>query len=99
VPVIDRSELAAIAELARLELDDDQAARLSVELGAILDHMAALAAVDTEGVPPMTHAVPMTLPLRPDEVAPSLPVDEALAGAPDRDGDAFRVPAAIKGGP
>jgi aspartyl-tRNA(Asn)/glutamyl-tRNA(Gln) amidotransferase subunit C len=58
--------------------------------------MAALAAVDTDGVPPMTHAVPMTLPRAADEVAPSLPVEAALGGAPDRDGDAFRVPAAVK---
>jgi aspartyl-tRNA(Asn)/glutamyl-tRNA(Gln) amidotransferase subunit C len=94
---LDRTELAAIASLARLELDEGELGRLGAELGAVLDHMAALAQVDTAGVPPMTHAVPGRTPLRPDDVGPSLPVSDALADAPDRDGDAFRVPAAIPG--
>lgn len=96
MPALDPAELAAIAHLARLELDDGEAVRLAGELGAILDAMAALAAVPTEGVPPMTHAVPLTLPLRDDLVEPSLPVEVALAAAPERDGDAFKVPAAIR---
>jgi aspartyl-tRNA(Asn)/glutamyl-tRNA(Gln) amidotransferase subunit C len=96
--MLERSDIDAIARLARLELDADEAARLTTELGAILDHMAALSRVPTDGVPPMTHAVPLDLPLRADRVEPSLPVAEALAGAPDRDGDAFRVPAAIRAG-
>jgi aspartyl-tRNA(Asn)/glutamyl-tRNA(Gln) amidotransferase subunit C len=93
---LDRSDLLAIAGLARLDLEDGDVDRLLGELGAILDHMAALAAVDTEGVPPMTHAVPTPMRLRDDAARPSLPVAEALAGAPDRDGDAFRVPAAVR---
>lgn len=92
---LQRSDVEALALLARLELDEGVADRLTVELGAILDHMAALAAVDTAGVEPMTHAVPMTLPLRADVVRPSLPVDQALGGAPAHDDDCFVVPAAI----
>ena len=91
-------DVAQIALLARLELSPDEVDRLTGELAAILDHMQALAAVDTAGVEPMTHAVPMTLRLRADEVGPSLPVAEALAGAPDRADDQFRVPGIIERG-
>ena len=67
------------------------------DLGQILDNFTALAAVDTEGVAPMTHAVPMDLKLRADVALPSLTVDEALAAAPKRDGALIVVPAIIKG--
>ena|SRR5687768_8276447 len=89
-------DVAQIALLARLELGADEVDRLAGELGAILDHMQALAAVDTAGVEPMTHAVPMTLRLRADEVEPSLPAAEALAGAPDVADEQFRVPGIIE---
>lgn len=95
---LTRTDVDAIALLARLELADDEAERLRRELTAILEHMDALAAVDTEGVEPMTHAVPMALRLRDDQVAPSLPVEVATAQAPDRDDDEFRVPAIIDTG-
>jgi aspartyl-tRNA(Asn)/glutamyl-tRNA(Gln) amidotransferase subunit C len=87
----------AIARLARLALSDEEAERLRGELGAILDHMRDLAALDTAGVEPMTHAVPMALRLRPDEVEPSLPVGDAVGPAPDRAGDFFQVPKIIEG--
>ncbi len=93
---LSRDETLAIAELARLELTGDEADRLSAELAQILEHMDALAAVDTRGVEPMTHAVPMGLRLRADEVEPSLPVDRAVGAAPDRDDDCFRVPRVIE---
>ena len=60
--------------LARLHLEPDEALKLQDELGKILDHFLALATVDTDGIPPMTHAVPMDLRLRDDEPGPSLPV-------------------------
>ena len=98
MPGLSRKEVEEIALLARLHLEPDELERMQGELGAILDHFGALAAADTEGVAPMTHAVPMDLRLRPDEPAPSLPPEEALRGAPARDGDLFVVPAVIAGG-
>ncbi len=92
---LTRQDVEQIALLARLDLAPGELDRLAGELAAILDHMDALAALDTAGVEPMTHAVPMTLPLRADEVAPSLPVETALAGAPDAADDHFRVPSII----
>ncbi|HUJ59229.1 MAG TPA: Asp-tRNA(Asn)/Glu-tRNA(Gln) amidotransferase subunit GatC [Kofleriaceae bacterium] len=97
MPSLSRTEVEDIALLARLHLEPDELARMQDELGAIIEHFGALAAVDTEGVAPMTHAVPMDLALRPDVVAPSLPVEDALRGAPARAGDLFVVPAIIAG--
>ena len=89
-------DVEQIARLARLALTAEQTEQLQSELSAILSHMDALAEVDTTDVEPMTHAVPMDVPLRIDEVAQSLPPEVALAQAPDRDGDSFRVPHIIK---
>lgn len=93
---LTRDEVAEIAQLARLAMNEGELESLRGELAAILDHVAALREVDTTGVEPMTHAVPTTLRLRPDVVEPSLPVEVALADAPaERDG-CFEVPAIIK---
>jgi aspartyl-tRNA(Asn)/glutamyl-tRNA(Gln) amidotransferase subunit C len=93
---LSHQEVKDIARLARLELSEDEVESLCAELSAILEHMDALAALDTEGVEPMTHAVPMTLRLRDDDTGASLAVDRALAGAPDRAGDYFQVPSILK---
>lgn len=95
---LTRKEVEQIAALARLYLEPEELARMEQELGAILGHFAELAAVDTQGVPAMTHAVPMDLRLRPDLVQPSLDPAVALSGAPRRDGDLIVVPASIPGG-
>lgn len=89
---LTRDDVEQIALLARLALDDDEVERLRGELTAILGHMDVLAEVDTTGVEPMTHAVPMDLRLRPDDVGASLPAEVALSGAPDSAGDLFNVP-------
>jgi aspartyl-tRNA(Asn)/glutamyl-tRNA(Gln) amidotransferase subunit C len=94
---LTREEVLEIALLARLHLEDDEVDRLRSELSSILEHMEALRAVETD-VEPMTHAVPMALRLRADEVEPSLPVEEAVGPAPDRAGDLFQVPHIIKSG-
>ena len=97
MPALTRKEVEEIALLARLHLESDELDRMQTELGAIIDYFSTIAVVDTEGVTPMTHAVPVTTVLRPDEPAPSLAVDDALRGAPRRDGDLIVVPAIIPG--
>ncbi|ACY19232.1 Asp-tRNA(Asn)/Glu-tRNA(Gln) amidotransferase subunit GatC [Haliangium ochraceum] len=89
---LSRNEVDEIALLARLALSDEESERLRGELGAILAHMDALQEVDTEGVAPMTHVVPMHLRLRDDQVEASLPVEEAVGAAPDSKDDYFQVP-------
>lgn len=95
--MLPRDEVIAIAHLARLALSDDELEALRGELSAILGHVAALAEVDTTGVEPMTHAMPVTLRLRDDVVEAPLPVEVALADAPAQRADAFEVPAVLRG--
>ncbi len=89
---LTRDDVLDIARLARLHLEPDEVEKLRGELSAILEHMDELAALDTSGVEPMTHAVPMQLRLRPDNAEAPLSVDEAVGQAPDRAGDLFQVP-------
>jgi aspartyl-tRNA(Asn)/glutamyl-tRNA(Gln) amidotransferase subunit C len=87
-----------VARLARLELTPDEEARLTSELQAIIGFVEQLEAVPTEGVAPMVHAIELTNVLRDDVPRPSLPPDEALGNAPDREGDFYRVPRVVEGG-
>lgn len=93
---LTRDDVLDIARLARLHLEPDEVERLRGELSAILEHMDELASLDTSGVEPMTHAVPMQLRLRPDQPESPLRVDEAVGQAPDRAGDLFQVPHILK---
>jgi len=95
MPALTRKEVEDIALLARLHLESDELERMERELAAILDHFQAISAVDTTGVPAMTHAVPMDLRLRVDFIEPSLPAEIALAAAPRRAADLIVVPSSI----
>ncbi len=97
--MLTRKEVEEIALLARLHLDDDELEKMQEELGAMLEHFGVIAGVDTTDIPPMTHAVPLELPMRNDVAERSLTSDEALRGTPKRDGDLIVVPAIIPGGP
>jgi len=77
-------EVRAIADLARLELRDDELTALTGQLAAILHYVDLLGEVDTSNVEPLAHALDVTNVFRDDEPAPSLPVQEALANAPAR---------------
>jgi aspartyl-tRNA(Asn)/glutamyl-tRNA(Gln) amidotransferase subunit C len=90
---LSSEDLKKVARLARLELADPDLARLQPQLSAILDYVAQLQQLDTEGVEPLAHAVPIQNAFRDDEPVTSLAVDEALANAPHRIGNYFGVPA------
>jgi aspartyl-tRNA(Asn)/glutamyl-tRNA(Gln) amidotransferase subunit C len=81
-----------VGRLARLELTDDEKAQLRTQLGQILEHAAKVGEVAAEDVPPTASPIPRANVFRDDVPEPSLPIDEALRNAPDRDGDRFRVP-------
>jgi aspartyl-tRNA(Asn)/glutamyl-tRNA(Gln) amidotransferase subunit C len=85
-----------VARLARLHLSDAEKARMGEQLTKILTYIDALRALDTEGVEPTTHAVPVVNVMRDDEIRPCLSRDEMLANAPDRADDFFRVPRIIE---
>lgn len=98
MPTLTRKEVEEIALLARLHLDEPELVSMEKELGAILEHFGSIAAVDTEGVAPMTHAVPIELPMRADVATPSLDVADALKAVPVRDGDLIVVPSILPTG-
>jgi aspartyl-tRNA(Asn)/glutamyl-tRNA(Gln) amidotransferase subunit C len=89
---IATTEVERIAALARLDLAPGEATRAAAELEAILGYVESLQALDTTGVEPTTHAIPLATPLREDRAAPALDPERALANAPERDGFAFVVP-------
>ena len=90
--MIDREQVLHVARLARLELSEEEVARMTGELSAILDHIEKISTLDLDGVPPTSHVVDVPNALRPDEPRPSLPRDVAFAGAPSVDEDGFSVP-------
>lgn len=93
--MLDQEELAHVAKLARLDMDADALARMAGQLDAILRYAAKLDEVDITGVAPTTHTLDAVNALRDDEVRASLPREEALKNAPQRNEEAFVVPKVI----
>jgi aspartyl-tRNA(Asn)/glutamyl-tRNA(Gln) amidotransferase subunit C len=93
---ISTDEVRHIARLARLQFSDDEEEQLAQEMSRILDHMDTLNALDTTGVPPMSHVLDLRNVAREDEVDERIDRDDALQNAPDTDGTYFRVPKVIE---
>jgi aspartyl-tRNA(Asn)/glutamyl-tRNA(Gln) amidotransferase subunit C len=89
---ISREQLLHVAHLARLELREDEIARLESQLNDILAAVSKVSEVDLSDVPPTSHPLDVVNVWGDDEPRPCLTVDEALANAPARDGDFFAVP-------
>ena len=92
MPEISREILLHVAHLARLELREEELARLEVQLNDILAAVSKVAELDLADVPATSHPLDVVNVWGEDEPRPCLPVEDALANAPDRDGDFFRVP-------
>lgn len=88
---ISRTEVAHVGRLARLALSDEEVDALTGEMAAILDYVEQLNVLDTEGIEPTAHAVPMENAFRADECRPGLTTAQALSNAPDATDNAFRV--------
>jgi aspartyl-tRNA(Asn)/glutamyl-tRNA(Gln) amidotransferase subunit C len=95
-PKISLKDVEHVARLARLELGPEEKDRMRRELDGILSYIDKLRAVETEGVEPTSHAVPMTNVMRDDSARPSFPQADMLANAPERSGEFFRVPKIIE---
>ena len=93
---ITREEVEHVATLARLELTGEELAMFTGQMDAILAYVEKLNELNTDGTIPTAHAVPMENSFRADEVRPSIGVASALANAPDRADDFFRVPKVIE---
>jgi aspartyl-tRNA(Asn)/glutamyl-tRNA(Gln) amidotransferase subunit C len=89
---ISREDVVKVARLARLDLSDGEIDVLTGELDAILDHAAAVSALDTSGVEPTAHPMALFNVLRDDAVEASLDRDVVLAQAPAAEDGFFLVP-------
>jgi aspartyl-tRNA(Asn)/glutamyl-tRNA(Gln) amidotransferase subunit C len=85
-------EVEHIAKLARLELTAEQQELYREQLSTILDYIAKLRTLDTTDVPPTAGGGLTQMPLRPDEVRPSLPTEVLLANAPETAENQFKIP-------
>ncbi len=96
--ILSADEVRAIADLARLELDEGDLARYQKQLSAVLDYFQKLEELDTSHIDPTSSVLPLTSVMRQDCAAAPLSVDEAVANAPDSDGEQFRVRAVLDRG-
>ena len=89
-------DIAHVARLARLALSPEDLDHYREQLGVILDHAAQVQAVDTEGVPPTAHPLPLVNAFREDEVGESLDRDVVLSQAPESADGYFTIPPALE---
>jgi aspartyl-tRNA(Asn)/glutamyl-tRNA(Gln) amidotransferase subunit C len=89
---ITRDDVLHVATLARLALTEEEVERLGEQLSVILEAVGKVAELDLSDVEPTSHPLELVNVWAEDEPAPSLPLDVALANAPEREDDAFRVP-------
>ena len=95
-PALTRDDVAKVAQLALLNLDDDELDRFAGQLGRVLDRAKELEAFDVDDLPPTAHPYPLVNVFRSDEVAASSDVrDEALAAAPEAEDGQYKVPPAL----
>lgn len=93
---ITRTEIEHVARLARLALSESEKDLFTGQMSAILSYVETLNELDTDGISPTSHAVPMENAFRTDTVQPSIGLDKALLNAPDRVDTLFRVPPVIE---
>ncbi|MBL9149234.1 MAG: Asp-tRNA(Asn)/Glu-tRNA(Gln) amidotransferase subunit GatC [Phycisphaerae bacterium] len=92
------SEVRHVAKLARLRLSEEEVARLSDQLGAILGHISKLNAVDVADVEPMAHPLPITNRLADDVPTAPMPIEDLLRNAPAKEGRFLAVPKVLAEG-
>jgi aspartyl-tRNA(Asn)/glutamyl-tRNA(Gln) amidotransferase subunit C len=90
--MLDRDQVLHVARLARLDLGDQEVARMAEELSKVLDHIEKIRELDLEGVPATSHVIDVVNVLRADDPEPSLPREVILAAAPEPLHDGFGVP-------
>ncbi len=88
---LSRAEVEHVAELAKLGLTDEEKDRFSEQLSAILEYAEILQRLDTAAIPPTAQVIDLRNVMRPDEVIPSLLLEEALANAPAKMEGYFKV--------
>jgi len=92
------ADVEHVAALARLGLTEGEKERLRIQLSSILEHINALAELDTEAISPTAQVIALTNVLRDDVARPSLPRDQVLANGPRQNEGFFEVDAVLGGG-
>ena len=95
---ITAQQVRKVAKLARLELTEQEVKLFTAQLAAILEYVEKMNELDTQQVEPLAHCLPVTNCFREDVIKPSLAVEKALANAPERDDDFFKVPKILEEG-
>lgn len=95
--MLTREQVQKVATLGRLKLSEVEIEQMTAQLGSILGYIEQLNELDTTGIEPMAHPLPMQNVFREDELTDSLSVEEALANAPKKAGDFYAVPAILEG--
>ena len=91
--MLSRDQVLHVARLARLQLTEDEIDRFAGELSKVLDYVETIEQLgNLDDVPPTSHVISVENALRADEPRPSIPVEQALANAPDPVQGGFRVP-------
>lgn len=93
---ITKKDVEHIALLSRLKFTEDEKETFVKQLSDILTHIEKLNEVDTKAIEPTSHVIKMQNVMRDDIVSVSLPIEKALANAPDRTEEFFRVPKIIE---
>jgi aspartyl-tRNA(Asn)/glutamyl-tRNA(Gln) amidotransferase subunit C len=93
---VSEKEVRYVADLARLQLTEDEVKNLAADMNNILEYMELLNELDTTNVAPLEHVIELDSRLRADEAKPPLSHEDALKNAPDADSDYFRVPKVIE---
>ena len=89
-------DVAKVAVLARLRVSPDELQMFTGQLNSIMDYVAELQELDTEGVLPLAHGIEVRNVFRDDVRGPALPLEAALANAPKRNQESFLVPAVLE---
>lgn len=92
---ISKQDVEHVAKLARLEISEAEKEAFSRQLSSILTYIEQLKALDVTGVEPTATVLDETNVFREDKVRASLPVEKALANAPERADGFFVVPKII----
>ena len=90
--IIDREQVRKVANLARLEMKDEEEEQMTTQLSSILEYFQQLSELNTTDVLPTTRAIDVSNVTRPDELQPYPDREAILTEAPDQDGDFFKVP-------
>lgn len=94
--MINKEVVEHVADLASLELDEEEKNRMTAQLNSIIDYVAVLQSIDTSGIEATFQVLPVNNVFREDESASSLAVEEVLLNSPDREDNLFKMPKIIE---